>query len=168
MESQKKSIGEKIRELREKRKRAAKSSGDDWRKWTQSSIANELKVETTTYQRWESGDHTPGIPFLSKLSEILEVPAGYLISDNEIPYEVNRPADMTTGEAKILEELGQFKKYHDEVIRLQEQLKEAKNLIGSHQPLLLKLKELSPDRVEAVYRAAGIRRESIQKKDQHR
>jgi transcriptional regulator with XRE-family HTH domain len=63
------SIGNKIKNLRKEKK------------WTQWDLARKLKVVQSQINRWESGQFTPSIEVLKKLSRIFDVSLDTLILD---------------------------------------------------------------------------------------
>lgn len=108
MESLRKSASERLRELRESKKAEAKSAGRDWRQWTQASVAQDIGVDTVTYQRWEAGTSWPEMgPRLDRLAQRLGVSPGYFLDGPAEAATTTGPtlSDLARGDAKILERL---------------------------------------------------------------
>lgn len=57
---------------------------------TQQSLAEEVYVTRQTVSRWESGERYPDLVTVKKLTQVLGVDAGYLISDDESQRIVER------------------------------------------------------------------------------
>lgn len=67
---------------------------------TQKDVADILKVNRTTYTKYETGVTEPNISALRKLSEIFEVDLNCLLSDDE---EINVVRDSDTEDEKTRE-----------------------------------------------------------------
>ena len=50
---------------------------------TQQAMADEIKVELRTYQRYEQGSREPSFATLCALADVLEVSTDYLLERNE-------------------------------------------------------------------------------------
>lgn len=93
MDSEKTSLGSKLESLR-------KSMG-----LTQKDVADILKINRTTYTKYETGVTEPNIAALKKLTEIFGVDLNYLLSESNGEAVLS---DNTSGDEKAREFLRLF------------------------------------------------------------
>ena len=53
-------------------------------KMTQAQLAEAVGVHEITIRRWESGDRTPDVKEVQKISQVLNVPIGELLNDSSL------------------------------------------------------------------------------------
>ncbi|WPK69274.1 hypothetical protein EUCA11A_34620 [Eubacterium callanderi] len=50
---------------------------------TQKQVAEKLNIASSTYSKYELGEHTPGLEMLLKLSQIYDISINYLAGDTD-------------------------------------------------------------------------------------
>ncbi len=63
-----------------------------------AQLAELLHVSRQAYAQYESGKRTPGVDVLRKMSEVLQVPADYLLTEGDVLAE-----ELTGDEKRILD-----------------------------------------------------------------
>ncbi len=88
-------LGERIKELRETKKGSLKEHGQKIG-LTQQEFANEMNVSLDTVKNWEQGWNYPGLDMIIKLAEFFECDYDYLLGSQDTPRkEYAHISDMT-------------------------------------------------------------------------
>ncbi|MBQ9628528.1 MAG: helix-turn-helix transcriptional regulator [Synergistaceae bacterium] len=70
-------------------------------KMTQAQLAEAVGVHEITIRRWESGERTPDVKEIQKISQVLNVPIGELLNDSSLempPIMMNATRENTSQE----------------------------------------------------------------------
>lgn len=90
-------LGERLKDLREKRK------------LLQKEVANELGIKAQTYSRYENNLRAPDIPTLIKLADYYNVTTDYLLGREEFTYlEKNQILNNIKDIQRILSNLNNY------------------------------------------------------------